>query len=324
MSSRSKAPGWPFDLVVAVAVAIAAFLLVHLPLPFEPILRPLLVLPLVAFLPGYAVVATLFPKRPDFSDSPATRVEIDWYERVVLSVTVSLTVAILTGVVLNATIWPIVLVNVVNVLAAVTIVGAIGGIIRRLQLDPDERFLFRRDVLGGASGSRTAQLRRLATPANVAVVLVVLVTFSSVVAVTATPRDGETDTDIGLLTLSDDGELQAEEYPRQIPQGEQRQLILSIQNREQETVNYTAVVKPDRVTETGEVLRSEELARFRQNINDSETASITHTVEPTFSGDRLRLTYLVYRGTPPADPSVDTAYREVHLWISVPSRRRPE
>jgi len=34
--------------------------------------------------------------------------------------------------------------------------------------------------------------------------------------------------------------------------------------------------------------------------------------------------YLVYRGTPPADPSVDTAYREVHLWISVPSRRRPE
>lgn len=318
MSRRFTTAGWPFDLVVAAIVATAAFVLVHLPLSFEPILRPLLVLPLVTFLSGYAVVGALFPRRPGYSDSPATRAEIDWYERCILSVTVSLTVAVLTGVVLDATIWPIVLINVVNVIAGITIVGAIGGVIRRLRLTPDERFSFRRDILAGASGPRTDRSRRLATPANVAVVLAVIVTFGSVVAVTAMPRDGETDTDVGLLTLNDDGELQAEEYPRQIPQGEQRQLVLSIQNREHETVNYTVVVELERVSETGEPLEVAELARFRQNINDSEKARIEHTVEPTLSGDRLRLNYLVYRGTPPADPSVDTAYREVHLWISVP------
>lgn len=318
MSRRFNPAGWPFDLLVAAVIATAAFIVVHLPLPFEPILRPLLLLPLVTFLPGYAVVATLFPRRPGYSDSPATRAEIDWYERCVLSATVSLTIAVLTGIVLDATIWPIVLSNIVNVITGVTIVGAIGGVIRRFRLAPDERFSFRRDVLAGMPGPRTVRPHRLATPANIAVVLAVLITVGSVVAVTAMPRDGETDTDVGILTLNDDDELQAEDYPRQIPQGEQRQLVLSIQNREHETVNYTAIVELDRVSETGEVLEAVELTRFRQSMNHSETEHIEHAVEPTFSGERLRLTYLVYRGTPPADPSVDTAYREVHLWISVP------
>lgn len=324
MSRRSKTAGWPYDLLVTVAIATAAFVLVHLPLPFEPILRPLLVLPLVAFLSGYAVVAALFPRRPEFDDSPATRVEIDWYERCVLSATVSLTIAVLTGIVLDATIWSIVLSNVVNVIAGVTIVGAIGGVIRRSRLAPDERFSFERDVLAGVSGPRTVRPRRLATPANMAVLLALLITFGSVVAVTAMPRDGETDTDVGILTLNGDDELQAEDYPQQIPKDEQRQLVLSIQNREHETVNYTAIVKLERVSETGEVLEAAELTRFRQSMNHSETEHVEHAVEPTFSGERLRLTYLVYRGTPPADPTVDNAYREVHLWISVPESEATE
>jgi uncharacterized membrane protein len=40
-------------------------------------------------------------------------------------------------------------------------------------------------------------------------------------------------------------------------------------------------------------------------------------VTPTLTGQRLRLAYLLYRGSPPPDPTVENAYREVHLWINV-------
>jgi len=32
-----------------------------------------------------------------------------------------------------------------------------------------------------------------------------------------------------------------------------------------------------------------------------------------------RLVYLLYRGEPPAEPRIDNAYRELHLWINVSS-----
>jgi hypothetical protein len=35
------------------------------------------------------------------------------------------------------------------------------------------------------------------------------------------------------------------------------------------------------------------------------------------TGERLRLTYLLYRGAPPQTPTTDNAYRELHLWVNV-------
>jgi len=44
---------------------------------------------------------------------------------------------------------------------------------------------------------------------------------------------------------------------------------------------------------------------------------MNHTVAPTLPGERLRLVYLLYKGDPPAEPTVENAYREVHLWVNV-------
>jgi uncharacterized membrane protein len=35
------------------------------------------------------------------------------------------------------------------------------------------------------------------------------------------------------------------------------------------------------------------------------------------TGERLRLVYLLYKGSAPPTPTVDNSYREVHLWINV-------
>ncbi|RDZ95950.1 hypothetical protein DEQ92_21610, partial [Haloferax sp. Atlit-6N] len=65
------------------------------------------------------------------------------------------------------------------------------------------------------------------------------------------------------------------------------------------------------------VLQREQLTRFDPTLDANETWHQPHTVRPTLTGERLRLTYLLYRGSPPQQPSVDSAYRETHLWLNV-------
>jgi hypothetical protein len=63
-----------------------------------------------------------------------------------------------------------------------------------------------------------------------------------------------------------------------------------------------------------------ELDRFRATVDDNETWRLDHTVVPDRTGDDLQLQYLLYRGEAPARPSVDRAYRELHIWVDVTER----
>jgi uncharacterized membrane protein len=65
------------------------------------------------------------------------------------------------------------------------------------------------------------------------------------------------------------------------------------------------------------VLEAEELARFDPELEHDEAWLREHDVTPTLSGENLRLTYLLYRGSLPEEPGVGNAYREVNLWVNV-------
>lgn len=56
---------------------------------------------------------------------------------------------------------------------------------------------------------------------------------------------------------------------------------------------------------------------FETTLADNETWTQQHSVAPTMTGERLRLTYLLYKGEAPPEPTVGGAYREVHLWVNV-------
>ena len=89
---------------------------------------------------------------------------------------------------------------------------------------------------------------------------------------------------------------------------------------EHQPVNYTVVVAVQNVTfENNEsrVLEEQRLRTFQTTLPHNETWQLNHSVAPTLTGDRLRLTYFLYRGEPAASPTVDNAYREVHLWVNV-------
>ncbi|WP_246988342.1 DUF1616 domain-containing protein [Halorientalis marina] len=65
------------------------------------------------------------------------------------------------------------------------------------------------------------------------------------------------------------------------------------------------------------VLESQRLRRSGTTLAHTDSCQREYAVQPTMPGQRLRLAFLLYRGSVPAAPSVENAYREIHLWINV-------
>ena len=137
------------------------------------------------------------------------------------------------------------------------------------------------------------------------------------------PSAGESFTEFYLLTETEDGELVADDYPTNFTVGEAKPVVVGASNQEQAPVNYTMIAELQEVQLTGSngtnvsVTNASELGRYSVRLGDNETDQRRFDVRPTTTGERLRVAFLLYRGEPPADPSVETAYRETHLWVNV-------
>ena len=148
----------------------------------------------------------------------------------------------------------------------------------------------------------------------------ILLATASVGYAVAVPKQGEAFSEFYLLTETPDVELVADNYPEEFVAGENRTLTVGVGNHEHEAVSYTVVVLAQDVrvqNNSTTVLAEEQLRRFQPRVADNETWQRNHTVAPSLTGDSIRLTYLLYRGPPPADPSTENAYRELHLWVTV-------
>jgi uncharacterized membrane protein len=327
----------PADLVAVVLWIGFTFLAVFLPGVRETPIRVVFGLPLVLFVPGYALIAALFPEAGEVPASDAeegdseshtgnapseTRAGIDGIERVALSFGLSIAVVPLLGLVLNFTPWGIRLVPIMVAVCGATLVFTAVAAKQRWALPPEERFQV--PYTQWLSAARTEMLEpetKTDGALNVLLAISVLLAVASVGYAVTVPQKGESFSELYLLTESEDGDLVADDYPTEYTRGEGRSLIVGIGNHEYERVNYTLVVTLQRVAftanNTTQVLEEDRLRQFRVQIGHNETRHIEHTITPTFSGQRLRLTYLLYRGQPPGEPTIENAYRENHLWINV-------
>ncbi len=262
---------------------------------------------------------------------------IDGIERVALSFGLSIAIVPLIGLVLNFTPWGIRLVPIMVATSGFTVCATWFAARRRWELPPEDRFHTPyRAWLDTARAELLAPESRTDAALNVLLVLSIVLAVSSVAYAVAVPKQGETFTEFYLLTEDEDGELVAADYPTEFVAGEGRELVVGIGNQEHEPVDYTVVVELQRVafeTATGEssptasnrtanvttvrVVETEELRRFQTSLSHNDTREQPYTVRPTLVGEDMRLTFLLYRESPPENPSVDTAYRETHLWVDV-------
>ncbi len=136
------------DLVFALLVALIAELIAlgapEARSPFRVIVGGALVL----FVPGYVLMAALFPRQHDLKGA----------ERLAISLGLSAAIVPMAGLVLNYTATGIRLESLTTALSLLTVLGALAAYLRRARIPEEERFAFLKDpqltrgALFGAAG----------------------------------------------------------------------------------------------------------------------------------------------------------------------------
>jgi len=344
----------PADLAATAALTVLAALAATVPVVSETPLRVVLGLPLVLFLPGYALVAALFPEEGEGPPEPDTDAEgedsegadpeeggegIDGIERVALSFGLSIAVVPLLGLVLNFTPWGIRLVPILVAVGGFTLVATAVAARRRRALPESERFSVPYEAwVADARAELFEPDSRADAALNVLLVLSILLATASVAYAVAVPKQGEAFTEFYVLTENETGELVADNYPTEFVRSEARPVVVGIGNHEHEPTDYSAAVELQRVrfenesgapvnvfrsnatnaTNVSAVVTEERtLGTFNATVRANETFQREYQIRPTMTGERMRLAFLLYRDELPADPTVDNAYRELHLWVNV-------
>lgn len=272
----------PADLVATVLLTGLAVFVAVVPVVRTSVVRIAFGLPLLCFLPGYALVAALFPEDGDSTDrdstDPANRdsdvagraagstaghgdvrggsisrrfrgldggdTGIDGIERTVLSGGLSIALAGLIGVGLAVTPWGLELSTVLVSMSGVTVGCSAVATARRWALPPGERFRvpYRAWYTTGRAELLAPESRADAA-LNVLLVGSVLLAVGSVGYAIAVPPDGERYTEFYLVTGGEDGDVVAADYPEELVVGAEREVVVGITNHERRAVNYTVVVQ---------------------------------------------------------------------------------
>lgn len=314
----------PADLVAVLGVTAVVNAVVFAPIVREiPMLRIPAILVFVLFIPGYAVVAALYPDQGESppSDesrkSDRSRAGIDGSERVALSIGLSAVIVPIVGFLFTFTSWGIQTGPIAIGITAFSLILTGVAVVRRWTVPEAKRFRVPYETwLAAARSSVLEPTDRADAVLSILLVASVLLAAGSV-GFAATNLPQQDDFSTVTLLIEDDGELVADQYPTEFEPGEDQEFVLAIDNHERQTVDYTVVVaEQDAEIRDNETVVHEqrELERFEIQLEHDETRTIEHDIDPTGTDNEVRIVWLVYLDDVPSDPSVDDASYHVHLW----------
>lgn len=322
---------WTLDLLgVLLLAAAAAVGILVVEVVWTPV-RLALALPLVLLVPGYALVAALFPERGDETG-------FDTLERVVLAVGLSLVIVPIVAYIANFTPYGIRLAPVLVGVVAWTVVFALFGLLRRARRVPEDRYRLRWTagdstlpdlftVQDRGLDSRRGPFepengRQLLLNVALVVSILAFVAAGAYMAVAAPSLpDTEPHTEYYLVAENGSGELTTDALPDDLEAGGTESIQVGIENHEGGTETYTTVVLQQEVTLTddGDAVESvdgqQELDRFETTVDDGETERVEYDLSPTESGD-VHVWFLSYHGDVPEDPSPENADETTRLSLT--------
>jgi uncharacterized membrane protein len=188
----------------------------------DNIIRTILGLPFLLFIPGYILIFALFPTK---------KIErgINGIERIALSFGLSVAIVPLIGFLLNFTPWGIRLESILLSLFIFNILLSLIAFYKWSKTPPEKRFILSFDISFPETKSR------LETGMILILGLIIIITFSTLIYVINNPQTGESFTEFYLLGP----EEKTAEYPHNLFNGENASVIIGLVNHEYKTMNYT-------------------------------------------------------------------------------------
>ncbi|QSZ67612.1 DUF1616 domain-containing protein [Methanofollis aquaemaris] len=304
----------PKDLIFIALWTLATIPAIYLPLTHGTFIQVIFGLPMVLFIPGYALIAALFPEKDD----------IDGIERVALSFGLSIAVVPLIGLALNYTPWGIRLEPILISLIAFTLAMLIAAHWRRALLPADRRFVvpFREMASEAKAELFPEEQSQLDRALSVILVLAILAAVVTTVYVIVVPKEGEHFTEFYILGAGG----KAADYPTTFSAGSEQSLIIGIGNHEYREVPYTVEVLLtnqtfNEATNTSQINAMERLDQFTVTVPHNETVERPYNFTVT-NTEMNRLQFLLFNETVPSDAvwnkdRINASYRDLHLWITV-------
>jgi len=298
--------------------------------------RLLLVLPLLVFLPGYALVSVIFPRAGTsptgmlLFDNPATRrggeaggTEPEVLGRLALGFVTSLAVVPLAVLVLELAAVPLTGYSIRLAVGGATVGLLALAALRRLAASPGNRFAVETGDLPAIGYVTTSTPRSSRTSGHARLpngfLLVGTVCFLAAVSFAlVNPPGNEGFTEFRVETEDMTGDTQSL-YPDELPAGQTTTVETVLTNREGSMQRYTIVAQLQQVQRSGGDVTVESATRAgtaTARLADGEQARVPVDVETGGAGDR-RLVLLLYGGEAPAEPSASSADRVLRLDVTV-------
>ncbi|MGC9516130.1 MAG: DUF1616 domain-containing protein [Methanomicrobiales archaeon] len=276
------------DLFLILLLTVLTVVFVTVPVLNQTVVRTILGLLFILFIPGYSLIAALFPKKSD----------LDGIERFALSFGLSIAITPLIGLILNYTPWGIRLDPILIALTILTLSLIIIASIRRRRLPEKEKFsLGLKDQLKKLKISFSKE-KKLDKILSIILIISIILAISTTIYIIVTPKEGEKFTEFYILGPGG----KASDYPTNLTVNQTGTVIVGIVNHEYSNVTYNFQIKYNGTTITNRNLTLDHNEKWEQNITFNAGAP----------GANKKLEFLLYKL-----PDKDKVYRSLHLWVDV-------
>jgi uncharacterized membrane protein len=283
------------DLLLTIGFAVITIAFIYLPQLNGNILRAAFGVGMVLFVPGYALVAALFPGRNDTGR----------IERAALSFALSIAMVPLIGLILNYTPWGVRLDPTVACVTILTVACALVANKRRHDIPKEDRFYIDFRGLYNTISYKISTDKTGFDKALTAITIIALLLTTALSAyILVLPEQGHPYTEFYLL--GPDGKT--ENYPYRYILGDGKMVIVGISNHEHRNMTYDlAISLNDLNNSTAINLYSEQLA-----LPDNEVWEKAINITPEMAGINMKMDFLLY-----ADGNMSAPYKECYLWVNV-------
>ncbi|MBN2735192.1 MAG: DUF1616 domain-containing protein [Methanomicrobiaceae archaeon] len=302
------------DIISIFIWLIFAVLFIYVPILNETFLRVVFALPVVLFIPGYALIAALFPGNKD----------IDGIERTALSFGLSIAVVPLIGLALNYTPWGIRLDPIVTSLVIFTLAMLFIAQFRRAELPEDERFEVPLQPMIKEAKEELFPKESTKTDRILSIILIIsiIAAIATTIFVIVVPKEGEKFTEFYIL-----GEKgMAADYPTKFYAGTSQNVTIGIGNHEYRDISYFVEVFAvnqifNEETNTSSINEMSLLGREEVLVPENSTTEFDYTFsinDPKIN----KIQFLLFADSYPENSvtkfdRINESYRDLHLWVDV-------